>query len=153
MAVVGVCALPHGRGAAQRAAWASHEEERGVDEMRYRTAVKTGRAAPLQAPEHCLTASRLEPRFRSGHHYGVNVPAAQPSDCPPLSKSKVTVYARTLHRACEVLGGLDATSRHLGVPAASLTRWIGGVEPPPLEVFLAAVDVVLLAAEPGAGRG
>jgi len=82
----------------------------------------------------------------------VNGPAAQPNDCPPLSASRVTVFARTLHRACEVLGGLEPTSRHLGVSTASLTRWIGGVEQPPLDVFLAAVDVVLLAAEPGDGR-
>lgn len=83
----------------------------------------------------------------------MNVPAAHPNDCPPLSQSRVTVYARTLHRACEVLGGLEATSRHLGVSTASLVRCIGGVEQQPLEVFLAAVDVVLLAMEPGAGRG
>jgi len=72
-------------------------------------------------------------------------------DCPPLSKSRVTVYARTLHRACEVVGGLDALSRHLDVPAATLARWIGGLEQPPLNVFLAAVDIVLLGAEPGSG--
>ena len=80
-------------------------------------------------------------------------PASHHVDCPPLSSSRVTVFARTLHRACEVLGGLDALSRHLGVPAATLTRWIGGSEQPPLEIFLAAVDVVLLGAEPGAGNG
>jgi hypothetical protein len=72
-------------------------------------------------------------------------------DCPPLSKSRVTVYARTLHRACEVLGGLDALSRQLGVPRATLTRWIGGLEQPPLDQFLAAVDIVLLADGPGLG--
>jgi hypothetical protein len=83
----------------------------------------------------------------------VHEPAPRRNDCPPLSKTRVTVYARTLHRACEVLGSLDALSRHLDVPAPALARWIGGVEPPPLDVFLAAVDVVLLAAEPGAGRG
>ena len=80
-------------------------------------------------------------------------PVSQRVVCPPLSKSRVTVYARTLHRACEVLGGLEATSRHLRVSASMLTRWIGGAEPPPLEVFLAAVDVVLLGAEPGDGSG
>jgi len=73
--------------------------------------------------------------------------------CPPLSKSRVTVYARTLHRACEVLGSLDALSRHLNVPASTLARWIGGLEQPPLDVFLAAVDIVLLAAQPGEGTG
>ena len=83
----------------------------------------------------------------------VHEPVPNRDECPPLSKTHVTIYARTLHRACEVLGGLDALSRHLNVPAAPLARWIGGAEPPPLEVFLAAVDVVLLASEPGAGRG
>ena len=90
---------------------------------------------------------------RCRHYFAVQGPPSPRVDCPPLSETRVTVYARTLHRACEVLGGLDATSRHLDVPAAALTRWIGGVESPPLEVFLAAVDVVLLAAEPGDGKG
>jgi hypothetical protein len=83
----------------------------------------------------------------------VHEPAPNHDGCPPLSKTRVTIYARTLHRACEVLGGMDALSRHLNVPPAALERWIGGAEPPPLDVFLAAVDVVLLGAEPGAGRG
>ena len=80
-------------------------------------------------------------------------PASSRTDCPALSKSRASVYARTLHRACELLGGRDALARHLGVPAAALERWIGDIETPPLEIFLAAVDVVLLAVEPGAGRG
>ena len=79
----------------------------------------------------------------------MQAPPSTRAYCPPLSKSRVTVYARTLHRACELLGGLDALSRHLGVPAATIARWIGGVEEPPVEVFLAAVDIVLLGAEPG----
>jgi hypothetical protein len=64
-----------------------------------------------------------------------------------------TVYARTLHRACEVLGGRDALSRHLGVAPAALARYIDGAETPPLDLFLAALDIVLLGSEPGAGRG
>ena len=83
----------------------------------------------------------------------VQQPAHSLGECPPLSKTRVSVYARTLHRACEVLGGNDALARHLGVPPSALTRWIGGVEEPPLQMFLAAVDVVLLGAEPGAGSG
>ena len=79
-------------------------------------------------------------------------PASPRLDCPPLSSARVTVFARTLHRACELLGGLDALSTELGVPAASLTRWIGGLERPPMEVFLAAVDIVLLGAEQDGGR-
>jgi hypothetical protein len=80
-------------------------------------------------------------------------PASARVDCPPLSSTDVTVYARTLHRACELLGGTQALSRHLGVPAATLSRWIGGVEEPPLQIFLKAVDVVLLGSERGGGIG
>lgn len=64
--------------------------------------------------------------------------------CPPLSNSAASVHARTLHRACELLGGMDTASRHFGVPPEALARWIGGVEDPPLDIFLKAVDVVLL---------
>ena len=78
-------------------------------------------------------------------------PVRQGVDCPPLSKSRVTVYARTLHRACEVLGTLDALSRQLNVPAPALARWISGLEQPPLDVFLRAVDIVLLASARGGG--
>ena len=84
---------------------------------------------------------------------GVHAPPSARVDCPPPSKSRGTVYTRTLHRACEVLGGLDALARQLAVPAATLALWIDGPEQPPLEVFLAAVDIVLLGAEPGAGHG
>ena len=84
---------------------------------------------------------------------GVHAPPSARIDCPPPSKSRGTVYTRTLRRACEVLGGLDALSRQLAVPAPTLTRWIEGAEQPPLDVFLVAVDIVLLGAEPGAGRG
>ena len=80
-------------------------------------------------------------------------PVIQAVDCPPLSKSRVTVYSRTLHRACEVLGSLDALSRQLNVPGPTLTRWIGGLEQPPLDVFLKAVDIVLLASARGGGTG
>ena len=78
-------------------------------------------------------------------------PVIQAVDCPPLSKTRVTVYARTLHRACEVVGGLEPLSRHLHVPGPTLARWIGGLEQPPLDKFLEAVDIVLLGAEPGQG--
>jgi hypothetical protein len=83
----------------------------------------------------------------------VQAPAVPRVVCPPLSKTTVTVYARTLYRACELLGGVEALGKHLGVNAATLTRWIGGVEEPPTDAFLAAVDVVLLAAAPARGNG
>ena len=80
-------------------------------------------------------------------------PALNAIDCPPTSSSRATVYTRTLQRACEVLGGVEQLAAHLRVPASSLAHWIEGKEDPPLHVFLAAVDVVLLGAERSAGTG
>lgn len=61
------------------------------------------------------------------------------------------MFARTLHRACEILGGMPQLAMHLKVPELDLHRWVEAVEEPPLDVFLAAVDVVLLHAD-SAGR-
>lgn len=83
----------------------------------------------------------------------VEGPAIHSVDCPALPSSKVTVYARTLHRACEVLGGMQPLSRQLGISSSVLALWITGKEDPPLPVFLAAVDIVLLAAEREGGTG
>ncbi len=71
--------------------------------------------------------------------------------CPAAPPSRSTVYARTLHRACEILGGVPQLARHLEVREADLERWLEGDDDPPLEVFLAAVDAVLLHAD-SAGR-
>lgn len=91
--------------------------------------------------------------MRGPHHFRVERPAINAIDCPPISPSRATVYSRTLHRACEVLGGMQQLSSHLKVPASALSRWIGGEEDPPLDVFLAAVDIVLLSAERSGGTG
>jgi hypothetical protein len=82
----------------------------------------------------------------------VQPPTSPRPGCPPFPGSRVTVYSRTLHRACELLGGLEALSRQLRVPPEKLVRWIDGSEDPPLKVFLDAVDIVLLGAEPGSGE-
>jgi hypothetical protein len=74
-----------------------------------------------------------------------------PRDCPVAPPSRSTVFARTLHRACEILGGIQQLAVHLKVPAEDLQRWMEGHAEPPLDLFLAAVDVVLLHAE-SAGR-
>ena len=71
----------------------------------------------------------------------VNCPAAQPA--------LENVYARTLHRACLILGGVPQLADHLKVSVVSLVAWLEGREPPPLAVFLAAVDVVLLDMDTG----
>jgi hypothetical protein len=48
---------------------------------------------------------------------------------------------------------MEPLARQLGLSPAMLALWISGKEDPPLHVFLAAVDIVLLAAERGGGRG
>jgi hypothetical protein len=65
-------------------------------------------------------------------------------DCPSPPPSRETTYARTLHRACLILGGAEALARHLGVADASLRRWLEAREEPPQMVFLAAIEIILL---------
>ena len=74
------------------------------------------------------------------------------TDCGGAPDSRATVYSRTLQRACEVMGGIRPLAQKLGVAAADVARWIDARAEPPLPVFLAAVDIVLLHAERPAGR-
>jgi hypothetical protein len=67
--------------------------------------------------------------------------------CPVAAPSRSTVFSRTLHRACEILGGVQPLAAHLKCVAEDLKRWMEGHEETPLDVFLAAVDVVLLHAD------
>jgi hypothetical protein len=62
-----------------------------------------------------------------------------------------TVYSRTLQRACEILGGVGPLADHLHVDKAELARWIDARAQPPTDVFLLAVDLVLLHADRGRG--
>lgn len=73
--------------------------------------------------------------------------------CPVAPQSRATVYARTLHRACLIVGGVPELAEHLRVSPVSLVVWMEGREPPPLGVFLAAVDIVLLHAEQAGNAG
>lgn len=65
-------------------------------------------------------------------------------DCPAPSPSRQTTYARTLHRACLVLGGAAQLAKHLGLSEAALRNWLEGREEPPQMVFLAAIEIILL---------
>ena len=65
-------------------------------------------------------------------------------DCPITPEARRSTYARTLHRACLILGGVPGLAGHLGIGEAELLRWLQGTEEPPFEAFLAAVEVVLL---------
>ena len=66
------------------------------------------------------------------------------AECPTPPPSRKTTQARALHRACVIVGGVDALARQLGVPEASLHAWLEGRDEPPQSAFLAAVEIVLL---------
>jgi hypothetical protein len=70
--------------------------------------------------------------------------AAARIDCPVATPSHTSVYARTLHRACVIVGGVEHLASQFGISAVSLVAWMEGREVPPLGVFLGAVDVILL---------
>jgi len=67
-----------------------------------------------------------------------------PADCPIAPAARKSTYARALHRACVILGGVAALAAHLGIAEGQLASWLQGEEEPPDEVFLAVVEVILL---------
>jgi hypothetical protein len=52
------------------------------------------------------------------------------------------VYVKTLQRAAEIEGGEQGLALRLKVTPSHLALWIQGIERPPVEVFLRAVDLV-----------
>jgi hypothetical protein len=52
------------------------------------------------------------------------------------------VYIGTLKRAAEILGGEQELARYLKVTPSHLALWAQGLETPPMDYFLKAVDVV-----------
>lgn len=65
-------------------------------------------------------------------------------DCPQPPPSRQSTFARTLHRACLIAGGVDPLAAHLEVSVAALRAWMDGESEPPEPVFLAALEIVLL---------
>jgi len=53
-----------------------------------------------------------------------------------------TVYARTLRRAVELVGGEAELAAQLGVTKKELDLWIRNFVRPPNDVFLKAADIV-----------
>lgn len=68
----------------------------------------------------------------------------KPPDCPLAPPARQTTYARTMHSACLIAGGVSQLAGHLGVPAAIVRDWLEGESEPPQQAFLAAVEVILL---------
>ncbi|MFL6572222.1 MAG: hypothetical protein ACJ8G4_10745 [Burkholderiales bacterium] len=48
-----------------------------------------------------------------------------------------------LHEACQTAGGIGPLAGLLRVPAASVNRWLEGVEEAPDFVYQACIDIVL----------
>ena len=53
-----------------------------------------------------------------------------------------TVYARTLRRAAELVGGESALAARLAVSENELDLWLRNFVRPPSDVFLKAADIV-----------
>ena len=62
---------------------------------------------------------------------------------PVAPPPRVTVYTRVLHRACQILGGVNELAAHLRVSVIVVHRWLEGEDVPPSNIFLNAVDLVL----------
>ena len=73
------------------------------------------------------------------------------SDCPLAPPSRRTTYARALHRACVILGGVAQLAAHLAVAESAIRAWLEALEEPPESVFIGAVEIILLDAD--ASRG
>jgi len=65
-------------------------------------------------------------------------------NCPLAPSDEASVYAKSLHRACLIVGGMEALERKLQMPREMLERWIRGDGEPPMRVFHAAVEIILL---------
>jgi len=52
------------------------------------------------------------------------------------------VYLRTLQRAVQICGGEQALALRIRVTPSHLALWLRGLERPPTDVFLRAVDLV-----------
>ena len=53
------------------------------------------------------------------------------------------VHVQTLARAVLIAGSVDILALRLGVPRSTLDAWLRGEEPPPVQAFLQAVDIVV----------
>jgi transcriptional regulator with XRE-family HTH domain len=70
----------------------------------------------------------------------IGIPA---DDCPLAPPPRVTVYTRVLHRACQIVGGVEQLAARLRVSKTMLYHWLEGEDAPPPNIFLNAVDLVL----------
>lgn len=77
------------------------------------------------------------------HTRGMEKIQVAKDECPTAPAPRVTVYTRVLHRACQIVGGVDHLAKHLRVSPPLLYSWLEGDDVPPSNIFLHAVDLVL----------
>jgi len=65
-----------------------------------------------------------------------------------MGNESLTVQARALRRAADILGGKDRLRAALHVPMARLEEWLDGVAEPPMDIFLKTVDIISAPAAP-----
>lgn len=53
-----------------------------------------------------------------------------------------TARVDTMHHAIKAVGGAKALARLLDVKPERVSRWVGGQEPVPLDLFLEALDLI-----------
>ena len=53
-----------------------------------------------------------------------------------------TVHARTVRRAAEIVGAIEAFAAELNVPDELIREWMEGKLPVPQDFFLRCVDIV-----------
>jgi hypothetical protein len=58
-------------------------------------------------------------------------------------RPKHEIYRATVARAVELCGGEGALSQRLQLPAASIARWLSGIEQPAMGTFLQIIDLVI----------
>ena len=76
-------------------------------------------------------------------------PSAKSPARPLAAPSRQTTYARALHTACLILGGVPQLASHLRVSEPTLRAWLEGRDEPSHAVFLTAVEVILLHLDTG----
>lgn len=66
--------------------------------------------------------------------------------------ARKSIHVRTLHGACRVLGSLASLAKQLEVSEDELRAWLAGDADPPYRIFLAALEILLLAVERPSAR-
>lgn len=108
-------------------------------------------AAMAERPTKCVRVPRLERSAAAADHGAMRPGASAANDCPRATPARESTYARALHLACVILGGVAQLAAHLEATEAAVRSWIEGIDEPPSSAFLAAVEVLLLDAEKRSG--